>query len=99
MRVPQRSFRHGQNKNSSLVSLSKSAMKNWGEGEIEMIQFENKELSGDKEDEERDDTRCGTIPRLTHRRRYDEIINPSGSPSSKMKRKMKRKMKKMNENN
>ena len=47
----------------------------------------------------RDDTRCGTIPRLTHRRKYDEIINPSGSPSSKMKRKMKRKMKKMNENN
>ena len=61
-------------------------MKKWGEGEIEMIQFENKELSGDKEDEERDDTRCGTILRLTHRRVYDEIINPSASPSSSNER-------------
>ena len=48
-------------------------MKKRGEREIEMIHFENKELSGDEEDGESNDARNssgkrkhGTIPRLTH---------------------------------
>ena len=50
-------------------------MKKRGEREIEMIHFENKELSGDEEDGESNDARNsskkrrrGTILKLTHRR-------------------------------
>ena len=53
-------------------------MKKWGEREIEMIHFENKELSGDEEDGESNDARNsskkrrrGTILKLTHRRKYE----------------------------
>ena len=49
-------------------------MKKRGEREIEMIHFENKELSGDEEDGESNDARNsskkrrrGTILKLTHR--------------------------------
>ena len=51
-------------------------MKRWGEREIEMIQFENKELSGDEEDEERwhtmwDNTKANASTKI--RRDYQPI--------------------------
>ena len=51
-------------------------MKMRGEKEIEMIHFDDKELSGDEEDGESNDARNslkkrrrGTMPRLKHRRK------------------------------
>ena len=63
-------------------------MKKRGEREIEMIHFENKELSGDEEDGESNDARNstkrrrhGTILKLTHRREVQRDHQPSSLPS------------------
>ena len=59
-------------------------MKKRGEREIEMIHFENKELSGGEEDGENNDARNsqkrrrrGTILKLTHRRKVQRDHQPT----------------------